>query len=110
MIAGLTDARNDTIASFDARGNINGVLPVLSKDGPLGRVVNSLPYYGSHGGPLASTPAVESVLVEAYNELARSDAVAAATMVGNPLAASPPCRDVVHTLTDHRIGQFTRMR
>jgi len=109
MIAGLTDARNDTIASFDADGNINGVLPLLSKDGPLGRVVNSLPYYGSNGGPLASTPAVESSLVEAYNELARSEAVAAATMVGNPLAASPPCRDIAQTLTDHRIGQFTTL-
>ncbi len=108
MIAGLTAARNDTIVSCDSDGNINGVLPVLSKDGPLGRIVNSLPYYGSNGGPLASTPAVESALVDAYNELARSEAVASATMVGNPLAAAPR-EDVAQTLTDHRIGQFTTL-
>jgi hypothetical protein len=30
-------------------------LPLLVKDGPLGRIANSLPFYGSHGGPHSMT-------------------------------------------------------
>ncbi len=109
LIAGLTTSRNDTLLSFDADGRLNGVLPVLSKDGPIGRVINSLPYYGSHGGPLASTAEAEAALVGAYNELACSQDVAAATMVGNPMAGPGPRTNVAHTLTDYRIGQFTTL-
>ena len=34
---------------------IVGALPLMIKDGPLGKVVNSLPYYGSHGGILGDS-------------------------------------------------------
>jgi len=84
---------------------VTGVLPVMWRDGPYGRVLNSLPYYGSNGGVLATTPDAAFALTEKYNELASASDVAAATWVCHPL------HDVdalpVHTLVDERIGQFT---
>lgn len=109
LIAQLTASHSETLLAFDGAGNLAGVLPVLSKNGPLGRVLNSLPYYGSNGGPLASTPAAEAALVAAYNTLARSAGVASATMVGNPMAGPAPRANVAHTMTDYRIGQFTAL-
>ncbi|MGA6826586.1 GNAT family N-acetyltransferase [Nitrospira sp. NS4] len=86
---------------------VTGVLPVMWRDGPYGRILNSLPYYGSNGGVLATFPDASSVLMEKYNELASAPGVAAATWVCHPLRRTdvPPA----HTLVDERIGQFTSL-
>lgn len=80
---------------------ITGVLPAMETSGPLGKVVNSLPYYGSNGGVLASTPAASSALRDRYAQLTR-DAVAA-TWIENPLHP----QEVDFDLMDKRIGHFS---
>lgn len=47
------------------RGRLVGCAPLLSKTGPLGRVSNSLPYFGSNGYPVSPSDSV-------VQELARS--------------------------------------
>jgi hypothetical protein len=48
----LLSCENETIKFSDSEiGEI--ILPLLVKDGPRGRVANSLPFFGSHGGPFS---------------------------------------------------------
>ena len=89
-------------------GEIRGVLPVMWASDEAGRVCNSLPFYGSHGGPIAGSSEAEEALMEAWNERATDGGTLAATMVANPfLDHEPP--QAVHELTDERIGQVTAL-
>jgi len=85
-------------------GRVTGVMPVLVKDGPFGRVLNSLPFFGSYGGVLSASAAAESALRAEYDRLAAD--VAAATWISHPFMESPAPR---HDLTDERIAQWTML-
>jgi hypothetical protein len=85
---------------------IRGVLPVMWTDGGQGRVCNSLPYHGSHGGPVAADRAAAAALVSAWNERARDPSTLASTMVENPFLERPD-PEPLHELTDARFTQFT---
>lgn len=84
---------------------VTGVLPLMWKEGPLGRVVNSLPFFGSNGGVLATTTAAEQALSAKFNEIAISEHTAAATWISHPL--KPASQEIAHDLDDERIAQFT---
>ena len=87
-------------------GVARGVLPVMWAHDSGGRICNSLPYYGSHGGPVAADPRVRRALIEAWNERATDPGTLAATMVENPFLEGdfpePACE-----LTDERVNQHT---
>lgn len=87
-------------------GRIAGVLPILESDGPYGRVLNSLPYYGSNGGVLATSQSASDALWRQFDLFASADGVAAATIVCNPLLPEDP-PPIAHDFVDERIGQFT---
>jgi Acetyltransferase (GNAT) domain len=87
-------------------GEIRGVLPIMWTADGGGRICNSLPYHGSHGGPVSSDPRVDRALIEAWNERARDDGTLASTMIENPFAGRP-IPEPVHEMTDERISQFT---
>jgi hypothetical protein len=87
-------------------GEIRGVLPLMWAEDPAGRICNSLPYNGSHGGPLAADARAERALIEAWNERAADPSTLAATMIENPFAA-PAAPGPVHELTDERFSHFT---
>lgn len=89
-------------------GRIAGILPVMESDGPFGRVLNSLPYYGSNGGVLAKTPTAAQALWRQFDVMASAEGVAAATLVCNPLLPDEP-PPVRCDLVDERIGQFTAL-
>ena len=89
-------------------GEIRGVLPLMWSGGAGDRVMNSLPYYGSHGAPLAESSEAERGLIQAWNERAEDPRTLAATMVANPFRADQPV-EPVHDLTDERIGQVTAL-
>jgi hypothetical protein len=48
----LLSCENETIKFSDSEIG-ETTLPLLVKDGPRGRVANSLPFFGSHGGPFS---------------------------------------------------------
>ena len=85
-------------------GELVGVMPVLVKDGPFGSVLNSLPFFGSYGGVLASSAAADSALRAEYDRLAAG--TAAATWISHPFMNAPEPR---HDLTDERIAQWTML-
>jgi CelD/BcsL family acetyltransferase involved in cellulose biosynthesis len=89
-------------------GEIRGVLPLMWANDAGGRVCNSLPFYGSHGSPVADGPDAERALLDAYNARVTDRSTLAGTMVANPfLGHEPP--PPVHDLTDERISQVTSL-
>lgn len=84
---------------------IQGVLPVMWREDGGCRVYNSLPFFGSNGGVLASTAEAEQSLWDAWNGLASADGTLASTAVENPL--QQPRQLPPHTLLDERINQMT---
>jgi Acetyltransferase (GNAT) domain len=89
-------------------GEIRGVLPLMWCENGADRVLNSLPYYGSHGAPIADSRAAEGALIDAWNERAADSRTLAATMVANPFMDGTPV-EPLHDLTDERIGQVTTL-
>jgi Acetyltransferase (GNAT) domain len=73
-------------------GEIRGGLPMIwsSGEGTSDRVLNSLPFNGSHGSPIAATTEAERALLVAWDERSHDPATLTATMVGNPFARSAP--------------------
>jgi len=84
-----------------------GLAMVMEANGQYGSVLNSLPFFGSHGGLLARSDRARRVLSEWYRDLVASDGIAAATMVENPLAPGKSIDGVEGQFTDERIGQLT---
>jgi CelD/BcsL family acetyltransferase involved in cellulose biosynthesis len=87
-------------------GEIRGVLPLMWAADSGGRVCNSLPFYGSHGSPVADGSDAERALVDAYNERVTDGSTLAGTMIANPfLDHEPP--PPVHEMTEERLSQVT---
>lgn len=94
-----------------------GTLPLLEQTATDGRtVLNSLPFFGSHGGPCwrstAKDPvAVQVRLLQAANEIAEEQRAISLTIVESPLqpmdAAAAQAQGLA--IIDDRIGQFTSL-
>lgn len=86
-----------------------GVLPFARAKGKLGDVLNALPFFGSHGGPLCEVENARIPLIEALISEARNSHAALAMFVENPFEASvvPPCPTGWHYFSDTRISQMT---
>lgn len=88
-------------------GKVSGILPMMRKAGPAGAVINSLPYFGSNGGVLASTPAAEAALLEQFEKMSAAPDVAAATWISHPFVSTG--RPPVHDLVDERESHITQL-
>lgn len=60
-VLSVSGAQNETLI-YEENGEISGVLPLLSKNGAFGKVYNSLPFYGSHGGVISTSDLVSEEL------------------------------------------------
>lgn len=85
LLEDLLGAQNVTLLARDAGGQVQGVLPLMRKDGPLGGVLNSLPFYGSNGAIIARTASTAEALHGRFVQVAQRDDIAAWTVVENPL-------------------------
>lgn len=106
----LPDARCQyLVATMD--GQPVAALPTFSLENEKhGTVVNSLPFYGSHGGILLVRDCPEGVaefLMRAFHDRNRAGGVVAATVVSNLADESPLYWQPDPMLTDRRIGQRT---
>ncbi len=108
MLEELLGCRQATLLASDDDGKLLAALPLMEADGPLGVVVNSLPFYGSNGGLIGADPAARQALVDAYNARVAQDDVATATVVESPLDTDR-VTGWRHELNDERIGQFTQI-
>jgi hypothetical protein len=109
LIKKLLNVEEHYFVAKDSAGTIVGVLPMLYKDGPFGKVYNSLPFYGSNGGVLANDKEVFNFLLTAYNEFVSTEDIAAATLITNPLK-DDDYSGIVKNYEDYRIGQFSPIK
>lgn len=107
FLENLLHSKSHYVISEDSQG-INGILPLMSYEGKFGRVINSLPFYGSQGGALGKTQDIEKQLYEfAYNTILKDSA--AYTIVTHPFKQSDVF-PLEYNYTDERIGQWTRLQ
>lgn len=86
-------------------GKVVGVLPMMSAVGAYGRVLNSLPYFGSNGGILADGSGARSALAQWYEACTTAPDVAAATLIANPFDQDGTVPG--HDFVDVRVGCAT---
>jgi CelD/BcsL family acetyltransferase involved in cellulose biosynthesis len=97
-------------------GKIVGVLPAFLKEGRLGSVLNSLPFFGSHGGVLTSqfvnnTDSIKRRMIKDFNQLAR-DKDCFSSVIITPLLEqdiSPYEQETRYDFCETRIGQVTHL-
>ncbi len=83
----LREATPRYFLALDSAGDILGALPCfVSSSGPIGPVLNSLPFCGSHGGALAKNddPKVKLFLLKSMDAFAQESGCAAATVIASP--------------------------
>ena len=105
----------DVYLVADDGGRMVGVLPAfLATVEGRGKVLNSLPFFGSHGGVMTARDVdddreVRLALLQAFNDLAESERVLSSTLISNPLSADADFyrQHHRHNYLDQRICQFT---
>lgn len=108
----LTESEDHYLCAFHDE-DLVAVLPTFVKLGPYGAAVNSLPFYGSHGGlvyrePLAQN--VSAVLLEALAQLCRDVDAFTCTLIESPWETDRQrYRSFDADLFDERIGQITTL-
>lgn len=105
FLESILNCESDYVLAINDEGGIEGVLPLMFRKGKYGTVVNSLPFYGSNGGILASSEEAFDLLKDYYNDLISRNEIACSNYITNPLADNS--KGVKHNLTDKRIGQWT---
>lgn len=96
-------------------GVISGALPLFIKTDPhFGKVINSLPWYGSYGGVIAPMENMDTwlALLEAYREIVTAPDVLTATLITNPFQseAAQWCEDILQApYRDERICQISAL-
>ena len=93
-------------------GKPSGLLHYAESQGPFGRVLNSLPWYGTHGGctciPGAPTQ-VRSALLDEFKRISTSEDVLSSCLVMSPLEEQFKnlyVQRLEPSATDERIGMF----
>lgn len=99
----LLGAESHYLIVLDTKDDIQAVLPIMITTGKYGKILNSLPYYGSNGGILSNNKEAYQVLLNDYYKLTEN--VAGSTYVSNPLQQS--VADLNYDVLDKRIGQWT---
>jgi hypothetical protein len=97
--------------------SVIGTLPLLEQTAADGRIVlNSLPFFGSHGGPcwlstVDNSQTVQAQLLRAASEIARERRAISITLVESPLQPidTAAAQDQGFAVIDYRIGQFTAL-
>ena len=82
-------------------------LPMMFKDGCLGKVYNSLPFYGSHGGIISCNDIAKIMLIDKFNKLSGLKGVAVNMLVENPFCIN---NGINYNYSDDRISQYTNIK
>ncbi len=94
----------------DEDRNVVGAVPIFRKrSSRFGTVLNSSPFYGSHGGVLANDAVVAEKLLVEYSNIMHLHKCVAATIVGSPLEDWDDIYKKVFQprFVDERIGMMT---
>lgn len=114
LLEKLLDVRSCYCIYRNNDGVIEGVLPAFIKNNEIfGNVINSLPYYGSHGTVLSSCTnrIIKDSLLGFLHEYAISNNCVSTTIITSPFESDIGYYDDVYkyTFKDTRIGQLTKL-
>ncbi len=88
--------------------SVVGIFPLMGIFGRYGYVYNSLPFYGSYGGPLAFDRQIYSILISEYNHfLSLHQNLASSVVVLNPFLDESIFSNIVASFYDQRVIQYT---
>lgn len=105
FVAKLLECEIEHILAYENK-ELVGAIPILSKSVMEGKVINSLPYYGSNGSVIARDESTKEKLIKAYNAYSKSKEVISSTIINTPLNNT---FQFEHNLKDYRIGQITEI-
>lgn len=103
----IPKAKARYLLTINEKEEIEAICPLMEIEGTLGKVINSLPYFGSHGGILANSKEAEEFLMNHLNQYLNSQDVASYNIVSNPFLQNNIIP--IHNETDERIGQITEL-
>lgn len=106
LLVELLGCHQEGILAIDEDENILAALPLMSMNGPLGVVYNSLPFYGSNGGLIGEDEIARSMLIATYNKMVVRAGVASSTIIENPLLLGG-AQGGLYDYVDERVGQLT---
>jgi hypothetical protein len=106
LVAALTEAEVGYLTLSDDRDRCLAVAPLSLRRGSTGTIANSSPYFGSHGGILATDSESFRALADGLVQFLRDRQVVAANII-EPLFAADPSRYETLPIaeTDRRTGQ-----
>ncbi len=107
LLLRMVDGAAEYRVAVASDGAVKGILPLFARGGPYGEVVNSLPFYGSHGGIVADSPAAHTALLDAYHARASEPQVLTATVIGNPFGSDDGLAGLRADAVDRRVAQYT---
>ena len=107
LLQSYIDCSVHYVLSIDDNNGIEAVLPIMVLEGSLGKVVNSLPFYGSNGGILGASSSARQELLDYYNQFVSATGVVAATYNEHPFHRN--VEKIKHTYVEHRIAQVTKL-
>jgi len=106
LLLDVLGCSQQSLVALDEKNNVLAALPLMAIDGPLGTVLNSLPFYGSNGAIIGENCEARKALKVAYREILSTPDLAAATLIENPFL--PGGADGLgYDFIDERIGQLT---
>jgi hypothetical protein len=96
-----------------SNGQLKAVIPAFAREGRFGTVVNSLPFFGSHGGMITTDDCDETMklkLLSGFRDYCNALGAVSATIIESPFEKSAALYETLSpSLTDDRIGQITRL-
>lgn len=107
LLLRMVDGAAEYRVAVASDGAVTGILPLFARGGPYGELVNSLPFYGSHGGIVTDSPEARALLLDAYHARVNEPQVLTATVVGNPFSAEDSLAGVRADVVDRRVAQYT---
>ncbi len=95
---------------FDKNDNIKSAIPLFCFSSPEGMIINSLPFYGSHGGVLEfdGNEKYKKAILSKYIEIIDNENIISATLISNPFdKGNFFLKDnLSYDYIDQRIGQI----
>ncbi len=61
-----------------------GIMPFFEKKGEFGSIINSLPFFGSYGGPISNETKIDEKLLEKMNLVNKENDVLSSVIIDNP--------------------------
>lgn len=107
FIEELLECQSAYCLMIGTNDEILGAMPLMIKHGKYGKILNALPFYGSHGSIFSDNAEVYQALLNCYITLGNK--YDAATFIENPLSTTNH-QFLIHShYHDKRIGQWTNI-